>query len=138
MMTLRSSAPRPTMSCLSRSCVSGRANLTPASSMAIALASAGPIQIGRTRSPSRSCRMTTGVLVVRSSPRWATRTSITTAQSGPEVPRREVFLLLRCQRVDGHAHRLQLEAGDLFVQLDRDAMHILRQRLAALHDKLGG
>src|SRR5258708_5050245 len=33
-----------------------------------------PIWIGSTRSPSISCRITTGVLVVRSNPRWATRT----------------------------------------------------------------
>ena len=43
---------------------------------AIALASAGPIQMGSTRSPSFSWRITTGVFVVRSSPRWATLTSI--------------------------------------------------------------
>src|SRR5262245_31355754 len=42
----------------------------------MALASAGPIQIGNTRSPSFSLRMTTGVLVVRSRPRCATVTSI--------------------------------------------------------------
>jgi len=48
----------------------------PCSSIAMALASAGPIQIGRTRLPSFSLRMTTGVFVVRSSPRWATVTSI--------------------------------------------------------------
>ena len=41
-------------------------NFMPASSMAMALASPGPIQIGRTRVPSFSCRMTTGVLEVRS------------------------------------------------------------------------
>src|SRR3989454_793004 len=64
MMTLRRSAPRPRMTCFRRSWVSGRANLTPASSIAIALASAGPIQMGSTRSPSCSCRITTGVLVV--------------------------------------------------------------------------
>src|SRR3989442_1006586 len=74
MMTFRSSAPSPTMTCFSKSCVSGRENFTPASSIAIALASAGPIQIGRTRWPSFSCRITTGVFVVRSNPRWATRT----------------------------------------------------------------
>src|SRR6267378_3664787 len=65
MITLRSSAPSPTITCLSRSCVRGRENLTPASSIAIALASAGPIQIGSTRCPSFSWRITTGVFVVR-------------------------------------------------------------------------
>src|SRR5213075_1731940 len=38
MITLRSSAPRPTITCLSRSCVSGRENFTPASSIAMELA----------------------------------------------------------------------------------------------------
>src|SRR2546425_12168577 len=41
MITLRRSAPRPRMICFKRSCVSGRANLTPASSIAIAMELAG-------------------------------------------------------------------------------------------------
>src|SRR2546428_4159875 len=137
MITLRRSAPRPTITCFRRSWVSGRANFTPASSIAIALASAGPIQIGRTRSPSRSCRMTTGVLVVRSSPRWATRTSITAARSGPEVPGGEVFLLLGRERVNRHAHCVELEPGDLPIELRRNAVHVLSEHGAALHDELG-
>src|SRR2546430_500551 len=64
MITLRRSAPRPRMTCFKRSWVSGRANLTPASSCAMALASAGPIQIGSTRSPSCSWRITTNTPVV--------------------------------------------------------------------------
>src|SRR5688500_16268121 len=75
MMTRRNSPPRPMMTCLSRSCVSGRCAFTPCNSMAIALASAGPIQMGSTRDPSVSRRMTTGLLVVRSRPRCATVTS---------------------------------------------------------------
>src|SRR5579862_3676657 len=137
MITLRNSAPRPTITCFKRSCVSGRANLTPASSIAIALASAGPIQIGSTRSPSRSCRITTGVLVVRSSPRWATRTSITAPASRPQIPRREVLLLLRGQRVDRHTHCLELQARDLAVQVDGNPVHGLTQLGTPLHDVLG-
>src|SRR5713226_4259110 len=140
MMTLRRSAPSPTITCLSRSWVRGRENFTPASSMAMALASAGPIQIGSTRSPSRSCRITTGVLVVRSSPRWATRTSITSSRAsvplGPEVPRGPVFLLFRRQRVGGRSHRLQLESSDLSIQVARDAVHLAAQRLGVLDDEL--
>src|SRR5690606_21080311 len=75
MRTRRSSPPSPTMTCFSRSCVSGRCALMPCSSMAMALASAGPIQIGSTRLPSFSRRITTGLMVVRSTPRCATVTS---------------------------------------------------------------
>src|SRR2546422_7244162 len=57
MMTFRRSAPRPRITCFKRSCVNGRANLTPASSMAMALASAGPIQIGRTRSEEHTSEL---------------------------------------------------------------------------------
>src|SRR5205807_521111 len=89
MITLRRSAPRPRITCFSRSWVSGRANFTPASSIAMALASAGPIQMGRTRSPSCSWRMTTGVLVVRSRPRWATRTWMTFALRSPSPTMRD-------------------------------------------------
>src|SRR5690606_27765235 len=49
-----------------------------ASCMAIALASPGPIQMGRTRSPPTSSRMTTGVLLERSRPRLWTLTSTST------------------------------------------------------------
>src|SRR6266540_1409331 len=125
MMTFRKSAPRPRITCFKRSWVSGRANFTPASSMAMALASAGPIQIGSTRSPSCSCSMTTGVLVVRSSPRWATRTWI--IASGAHVPGGEVFLLRRGQGIDRDAHRLELEPRDLFVELGGNAVHVLGQ-----------
>src|SRR5207247_3347572 len=138
MMTLRRSAPRPRMTCFRRSWVSGRANFIPASSIAIALASAGPIQIGNTRSPFCSCRITTGVLVVLSRPRWATRTSITTAASGPLIPGCEVTLLLGGERVDGHAHRRELEPRDLPVELGRDAMHVLAERRGLLHHVLRG
>jgi hypothetical protein len=44
--------------------------------MAIALASPGPIQIGRSRSPPLSLSMTTGVFDDLSSPRLATVTSV--------------------------------------------------------------
>ena len=44
--------------------------------MAMALASAGPIQMGSTRSPSVSCSRTTGVRVFWSSPRLCTRSRI--------------------------------------------------------------
>src|SRR5690242_3715673 len=126
MMTFRSSAPSPTITCLSRSWVRGRENLTWASSIAMALASPGPIQIGSTRSPSRSWRMTTGVLVVRSRPRFATRTSSTRAL-GAEVPGGEIALLLGRERVDRHAHPRQLEARDLLVAVARQPVHVLAQ-----------
>ena len=41
----------------------------------MALASEGPIQIGRVRSPCVSCKTTTGVFVERSRPKCATFTS---------------------------------------------------------------
>src|SRR5207302_779083 len=135
MMTLRRSAPRPVMTCFRRSCVRGRANFTPASSIAMALASAGPIQIGSTRSPSRSCRITTGVLVVRSSPRWATRTSMTPSL-GAKVPRGQVFPLFRGQRVDPHPHRLQLQAGDLAIQFPWNPVHVPAEPRPLLHHVL--
>ena len=56
-------------------------------SIAMALASAGPIQIGRIRAPDFSRRITTGALVLRSSPRWATVSSII-AVSASELPER--------------------------------------------------
>src|SRR2546422_2299962 len=135
MMTLRRSAPSPVMTCFRRSCVRGRANFTPASSIAMALASAGPIQIGSTRSPSRSCRITTGVLVVRSSPRWATRTSMTPSL-GAKVPRGQVFPLFRGQRVDPHPHRLQLQAGDLAIQFPWNAVYVPAEPCPLLHHVL--
>jgi hypothetical protein len=67
----------------SRSWVSGRENLMSASCMAMALASPGPIQIGSTRSPESSCRMTTGVLDILSSPRLWTLTSTSTLRGPP-------------------------------------------------------
>src|SRR5213078_4490150 len=48
-----------------------------------------PIWIGSTRSPSCSWRMTTGVLVVRSSPRCATRTWIWFALRSPSPTLRD-------------------------------------------------
>src|SRR6266571_433573 len=109
MITLRSSAPRPRITCLSKSCVSGRENLTPASSIAMALASAGPIQIG--------------------SPRWP---------SGPHIPGGEILPLCRSESVDRHAHRLQLQTRDLLIELDRNPVHVLRQFLSVVDDVLGG
>src|SRR6476661_2788968 len=137
MMTFRSSAPRPTITCLSRSWVSGRENFTCASSIAMALASPGPIQIGSTRSPSRSWRMTTGVLVVRSRPRFATRTSSTRAL-GAEVPGAKIALLLRGEGVDGDAHPRELEARDLLVAVARQPVHVLAQMLRFPNHVLGG
>jgi hypothetical protein len=63
--------------------VSGRENSMSASCMAIALASPGPIQMGSTRSPPISSRMTTGVFVERSSPRLWTLTSTSTRRGPP-------------------------------------------------------
>src|SRR3990170_9000837 len=101
----------------------------PASSMAIALASPGPIQMGSTRLPSSSWRMTTGVLVFRSRPRCATRTS-TSAElcgSGAKIPRGQVLLLLRRQSVYRDVHGAQLQPRDLAIQLRGDSMDVLRQ-----------
>src|SRR5829696_7900665 len=113
--------------------------------MAIALASAGPIQMGSTREPSFSRRITTGVLVVRSRPRWATVTSIMRRgppsarfRSRPGVPTREVLDLLRRERIDDDAHALELEARGRRVHRDRQAMYRLRERLPFLRDHLGG
>src|SRR5262245_40920560 len=134
MITFRRSAPSPTITCFSRSCVRGRANFIPASSIAIALASAGPIQIGNTRSPFCSCKITTGVLVVLSRPRWATRTSITSGRpSGPLIPGGEVALLLGGEGVDPHTHRRQLEPRDVPVELRRNAVHVLPERRRLAH-----
>src|SRR5215510_13461404 len=138
MITLRRSAPSPTITCFSRSCVSGRANFIPASSIAIALASAGPIQIGNTRSPFCSCKITTGVLVVLSRPRWATRTSITSGPSGPLIPGGEVALLLGGEGVDPHAHRRQLEPRDVAVEVRRNTVHIFPERRRLAHHVLCG
>src|SRR5688572_31745778 len=96
------------ITCFRRSWVSGRCAFMPWSSIAMALASAGPIQIGRTLAPSFSRRITTGVLVVRSRPRWATVTSII-LESRPRVPTGEVLHLLGRERVYADAHALQLE-----------------------------
>src|SRR5574342_142698 len=137
MITLRRSAPSPTMTCFKRSCVRGREQITPASSIAIALASAGPIQIGSTRSPSCSCRITTGVLVVRSRPRWATRTWIT-SRLGTQVPGGEILALRRREGVDRDAHRLELEPRDLAVQLPGDPVHVLGELLGLADDVLRG
>src|SRR5579872_4845084 len=136
MMIFRSSAPRPTMTCFRRSCVRGRDDFTPASSIAIALASAGPIQIGSTRSPSDSRRITTGVLLVRSRPRLATRTSFIWVGSSPHIPRGKILLLLRRERVDPDTHARELEAGDVLVQVAGDAMDVLPQLLELLDDVL--
>src|SRR5215467_12470534 len=138
MITLRRSAPRPTMTCFSRSWVSGRANFIPASSIAIALASAGPIQMGSTRSPFCSCKITTGVLVVLSRPRWATRTSITCVASGPLIPGGEVALLLGGEHVDVHSHGRELEPRDLAVEIHRNAMYVLAERRRLLHHVFRG
>src|SRR3990172_2637952 len=137
MSTWRRSPPRPTMICLTRSWVSGRANFTPASSMAMALASAGPIQMGSTRSPSFSWRITTGVLVVRSSPRCATRTSIM-APSGARLPRRQVLLLLRRERVDDDAHGGQLGLGHPLIDLRGDRVYRLRETTPLPDQMFGG
>src|SRR5687768_12850904 len=51
----------------------------------MALASLGPIQIGNTRVPSFSCRMTTGVFEVRSRPRLWTFTSIMRPPPNPDL-----------------------------------------------------
>src|SRR5687767_9715057 len=99
----------------------------PCSSIAMALASAGPIQIGRTRAPSFSRRITTGVLVVRSSPRCATVTSIMRRRpdSGAGVPAGEVLHLLGRERVDADPHALQLEPGDLLIHRGWKPVHRL-------------
>src|SRR6185312_13023012 len=98
----------------------------PCSSMAMALASAGPIQMGKTRDPSFSLRMTTGVFVVRSRPRWATVTSIIDfTRSGAGVPAGEILLLLPRQGIDAYAHALQLESGDLLVDRRWQPVHRL-------------
>src|SRR5450759_3059858 len=126
------------MICLSKSCVRGRLYFTPASSIAMALASPGPIQIGRMRGPPSSRRMTTGAFVPRSSPRCATRTSIiaSPAESGPKIPRRQVVLLLRREHVDPDAGGRQLEGRDLAVEFLRHAVHIGRERLPLLEEEL--
>ena len=59
--------------------MSGRWKATPPSCMAIALASPGPIQMGRIRSVPTSLRITTGVFDVRSNARLLTLTSINRA-----------------------------------------------------------
>src|SRR6266480_6382380 len=58
--------------------------------------------------------------------------------SGAHLPRHEVLLLLGCQCIDGDAHGLQLETGDLGIELARNAVHVLRETLRLLHDELGG
>src|ERR1700738_3339497 len=55
-----------------RSCESGRGTAVPSSAKAIAVASNGPMRIGRERLPSRSFRMTTGSCVRRSIPSLST------------------------------------------------------------------
>src|SRR5256885_6610125 len=135
MTTRRRSPPRPTRICLSRSWASGRCAFMPWSSIAMALASAGPIQMGSTRVPSFSLRITTGVLVVRSRPRCATVTSIIPLCAC--VPARQVYHLLGRERIDGDAHALQLESGDLLVHGNRQAMYRLAQRLPFLGQQLG-
>src|SRR5262249_9724688 len=105
----------------------------------MALASAGPIQIGSTLLPSFSRRMTTGVLEVRSSPRWATVTSIIMntfpgwpapqlLYLGARIPAREILDLFGRERVDRDAHALQLELCDLLVYRRRQPVDGLRQR----------
>ena len=66
-----------------RSCVMGRSRGTPCSCAAIASASGRPIQIGSSRPPPRSWRMTTNIFCCPSWPSFATMTSTT----GPPVPR---------------------------------------------------
>src|SRR5690606_29380606 len=105
--------PSPTMTCLRRSWVSGRWNLTPCSSIAMALASAGPIQIGRTRVPWRSRRMTTGELVVRSTPSWATATSIIGSPPGRAPECIGPVGALPGEELDPGGARRVHEAGDL-------------------------
>ena len=117
---------------MSRSWVSGRWAFMPCSSIAIALASAGPIQIGSTRAPSFSRRITTGVLVVRSRPRWATVTSII-VYSSLRFPRPSSPGTRTCSDVSvsiADAHALQLEPRDLLVHRGRQPVHRLAQRLA--------
>src|SRR3984893_4791000 len=58
--------------------------------------------------------------------------------SGPLFPRGEVLLLRLGELVDAHAHRLELEAGDLGVDVLGHRVHLVLQRLAVLHHVLGG
>src|SRR3954471_7452475 len=73
--TRRSCPPRPTMRFLQRSCVSGRSRLMLLMCIAIDSASGCPIQMGSSREPPFSWRITTYELVELSSPRRATVTS---------------------------------------------------------------
>src|SRR6185295_9715362 len=56
--------------------------------------------------------------------------------SGPLSPRAQVVLLLGGERVDLDPHRLELQLGDLLVDLGRHGVHAGVQRPAALDDPL--
>src|SRR4029453_15519039 len=58
--------------------------------------------------------------------------------SGPLLPRAQVVLLLGGERVDLDPHRLELQFGDLLVDLGRHGVHAGIQRPAALDDPLDG
>src|SRR4029077_5479871 len=59
------------------------------------------------------------------------------SRSGPHLPRGEILLLFGGQCVDRDAHGRQLEPGDLRIELTGDAVHVLAELLAVVHDVLG-
>src|SRR5438067_2462622 len=59
-------------------------------------------------------------------------------QLRPFLPRCKVLLLLGRELVDPDAHRLELEPGDLAIDLRRHRIHLLLQLLAVLRHVLGG
>src|SRR5579872_4654862 len=131
----------PTISRLHRSCVSGRGGLIFCISITIDSASGCPIQIGSSRSPSFSCRMTTYEFDTLSSPRRATLTPIMSASleavTSP-CPRRQVLLLLVGQHVDVRAECGELEAGNLAIDALRYTVHVARQARSLLYQILRG
>src|SRR6185312_1840924 len=137
--TRLSDAPIPTISRLHKSCVSGRGGRIFCISITIDSASGCPIQIGSSRSPSFSCRITTYELDTLSSPRRATLTSTMMPPWRPSrthVPRGQVLLLLVRQRVDVRADRGKLESSNLAVDAFRHPVHVARKTRSLLYQIL--
>src|SRR5687767_9251961 len=128
------------MSDLQRSWVSGRGGLTAFISITMDWASGCPIQIGRSRSPCFSLRITTYELEELSSPNRSTRTSIIPRSraprrgaSGAHIPRRKILPLLGGQLVDLCSHGFELQSRDLAIDRLRNAVHVLGERARIVH-----
>src|SRR5205814_1587259 len=108
-----------------RSFLSGRTTPSPTAGRARRSPSAGRGDRGRSRGRRAATWATRARARARARQREADRMRRALLGSGAFVPRGEVLRLLLAELVDRDAHRLELQAGDLLVDLHRHRIDLV-------------